>query len=208
MDKFDLKNVSVLIIDDYAPMRKLVMSLLRELGIMRLSQAPSGEAALKVMKEFEPDIILADAIMEPMDGLEFTRKIREGEAGINPFVPIIMISGQAETRHILKARDAGVTEFLAKPISARAIYTRLCTVINNPRPFIRTPQFFGPDRRRIEAPFEGDDRRSKPHVYSKGDSKGGDDTEAWPDQEVGRKDTRGLPSGVTAAKPKAGGKAN
>ena len=206
MDKFNLQNVSVMIVDDYAPMRKLVVSLLRELGISRLCQAPSGEAALKSLKDFEPDVILADAIMEPMDGLEFTRKVRDGEAGVSPFVPIIMISGQAEMQHILKARDAGVTEFLAKPISARAIYSRLCNVISNPRPFIRAPNYFGPDRRRLEAPFKGDDRRSKPHVYVKAENKGGEDTEAWPDQEDARKETRGVPSGAKTAKPKATGK--
>ena len=206
MDKFNLQNVSVMIVDDYAPMRKLVTSLLRELGISRLCQAPSGEAALKSLKDFEPDVILADAIMEPMDGLEFTRKVRDGEAGVSPFVPIIMISGQAEMQHILKARDAGVTEFLAKPISARAIYSRLCNVISNPRPFIRAPNYFGPDRRRLEAPFKGDDRRSKPHVYVKAENKGGEDTEAWPDQEDARKETRGAPSGAKSAKPKATGK--
>jgi two-component system, chemotaxis family, chemotaxis protein CheY len=169
MENFNLGNISVMIIDDYAPMRKILMSLFRELGINRLSQATGGVEALKIIKTVEPDVIILDAIMEPMDGLEFTRKVRAGEAGIDPFVPIIMVSGQTEKRHILKARDAGVTEFLAKPISARAMYSRLCTIISSPRSFVRTETFFGPDRRRKALPFDGADRREKPHVYASED---------------------------------------
>jgi len=172
MEKFNLSNVSVMIIDDYAPMRKILISLFRELGINRLSQATGGAEALSLIKTNEPDVIILDAIMEPMDGLEFTRKVRAGEAGIDPFVPIIMVSGQTEMRHILKARDAGVTEFLAKPISARAMYSRLCNVISSPRPFVRTETFFGPDRRRKALPFEGADQRQTVHVYFSEDAAG------------------------------------
>jgi CheY-like chemotaxis protein len=176
MEKFNLSNISVLIVDDYAPMRKLLLSLFRELGINRLSQATGGREALKLVKTIEPDVIILDAIMESMDGLEFTRKVRAGEAGIDPFVPIIMVSGQTELRHIMKARDAGVTEFLAKPISARAMYARICSVISNPRPFIRTGSFFGPDRRRRALPYDGADRRGKLHVYAKEEAADGVDT--------------------------------
>ncbi len=165
MENLNLSNISLMIVDDYAPMRKILLSLFRELGIKRLSQATGGAEALRLIKGNEPDVIVLDAIMEPMDGLELTRKIRNGEAGIDPFVPIIMVSGQTELRHILKARDAGVTEFLAKPISARAMYARLCTVVANPRPFIRTETFFGPDRRRRALPYDGADRRQTQHVY-------------------------------------------
>ncbi|HEX9701767.1 MAG TPA: response regulator [Rhodospirillales bacterium] len=182
MDKFNLSNLSVLVVDDYAPMRKILMSVLRELGVNRISQSPDGEQALKFLKNTEPDVIMLDAIMEPMGGLEFARRVRAGEGGANPFVPIVMISGQAEQRHILAARDAGITEFLAKPISAHSVYSRLCSIVKNPRAFIRTDGFFGPDRRRIDAPIDGPDRRKKPHEYPSNKT-GDDDPEAWPDQD-------------------------
>tara|TARA_B100000315_G_C14407342_1_gene509342 strand:- start:167 stop:778 length:612 start_codon:yes stop_codon:yes gene_type:complete len=165
MENYDLQNLKILVVDDYAPMRKLLFSLLRELGMNNLSQSSNGREALKSLNETEPDLIITDALMEPMDGLEFTRKIRGGEAEIDPFIPIIMVSGQTEMSFILKARDAGVTEFLAKPISARSVYLRICGVISNPRSFIRTDAFFGPDRRRQASVFTGDDRRETPHNY-------------------------------------------
>ena len=165
MENYNLENLKILILDDHAPMRRILMSILRELGINRLSQSGNAVEALRGLQEVDPDLIITDALMEPMDGLEFTRQIREGEAGVDPFVPIIMISGQAEMKFIVKARDAGITEFLAKPISARSVYMRICSVISSPRPFIRVEDFFGPDRRRHEVVFGGDERRTKAHDY-------------------------------------------
>lgn len=168
MENYNLQNLRVMVVDDYAPMRKLFFSLLRELGILNLSQSSDGKEAIKNLKEIEPDLIITDALMKPMDGLEFTRQIRQGKAEIDPFIPIIMVSGQTEMNFILKARDAGVTEFLAKPISARSVYLRICGVISRPRYFIRTEVFFGPDRRRQSSVIESDDRRETPHVYGAG----------------------------------------
>ncbi|MCH7864457.1 MAG: response regulator [Proteobacteria bacterium] len=167
MENYNLENLKVLVLDDHAPMRRILMSLLRELGINRLTQSDNAVQALRSLQDTDPDLIITDALMEPMDGLEFTRKIREGEAGVDPFVPIIMVSGQAEMRFIIKARDAGITEFLAKPISARAVYMRICNVITSPRPFVRVADFFGPDRRRQGVVFGDDERRDTPHDYGR-----------------------------------------
>ena len=62
--------------------------------------------------------------------------------------PIIMLTGHSEKRRVIEARDTGVTEFLAKPISAKALYQRVLNVVANPRPFIKTKSYFGPCRRR------------------------------------------------------------
>lgn len=86
--------------------------------------------------------------------------IRRPDSSINPFVPIIMLTGHAEKRRVMQARDAGVHEFLCKPISARALYLRLFSVIAHPRPFVKTTSYFGPDRRRFANPlYKGNERR-------------------------------------------------
>jgi DNA-binding response OmpR family regulator len=75
-------------------------------------------------------------------------------------VPIIMLTGHSEKKRVIAARDAGVTEFLAKPISAKGLYGRILNVVANPRPFIRTKNYFGPDRRRNANPnYSGPERR-------------------------------------------------
>jgi two-component system, chemotaxis family, chemotaxis protein CheY len=75
-------------------------------------------------------------------------------------VPIIMLTGHSERTRVTNARDAGITEFMVKPISAKALYQRILNVVVNPRPFVRTKTFFGPDRRRNVNPnYSGPERR-------------------------------------------------
>jgi DNA-binding response OmpR family regulator len=71
-----------------------------------------------------------------------------------------MLTGHSEKRRVVAARDAGVTEFLVKPLSARALYERIVNVVVNPRPFVRTKTYFGPDRRRnLNPSYVGPERR-------------------------------------------------
>ena len=86
--------------------------------------------------------------------------IRQPGANANPYVAIIMLTGHSEKKRVTAARDAGVTEFLAKPISAKGLYQRIVNVVANPRPFIKTKTYFGPDRRRnVNASYVGPERR-------------------------------------------------
>jgi DNA-binding response OmpR family regulator len=99
--------------------------------------------------------------MPIFDGLELTQMIRQPDGVGNPYAPIIMLTGHSEKRRVMVARDAGVTEFLAKPISAKGLYQRILNVVANPRPFIRTKNYFGPDRRRNNTnTYIGVDRRT------------------------------------------------
>jgi two-component system, chemotaxis family, chemotaxis protein CheY len=99
-------------------------------------------------------------VMPIFDGLELVQMIRQPGANANPYIPIIMLTGHSEKHRVMRARDAGITEFLAKPISATALYERILNLIANPRPFIRTKTYFGPDRRRnVAASYIGPERR-------------------------------------------------
>ena len=98
--------------------------------------------------------------MPIFDGLELAQMIRQPGTTSNPFVPIIMLTGHSEKNHVMAARDAGITEFMVKPISATALYHRILNVVVNPRPFIKTADYFGPDRRRNAAlSYSGPERR-------------------------------------------------
>jgi DNA-binding response OmpR family regulator len=63
-------------------------------------------------------------------------------------VPIIMITGHTEKHQVEAARDAGITEFLIKPITAQSLFSRITEVVERPRAFVRCESYFGPDRRR------------------------------------------------------------
>jgi two-component system chemotaxis response regulator CheY len=74
-------------------------------------------------------------------------------------VPVIVVTANTEIDHVFVARDTGMSEYLAKPVSAKLIYPRICSTIESTRPFVRAGGFFGPDRRRRRATFQGTDRR-------------------------------------------------
>ena len=146
--RYLLENLNVMVIDDNKHMTRLVCEILNAIGIRNVVAVSDGAKAFKELKHFLADVIIVDWNMQPLDGLDFVRLVRTAKDSPNPYIPIIMLSGFTEYRRITEARDAGVNEYLAKPISAKAIYQRFVSIIDNPRPFIRTKNFFGPCRRR------------------------------------------------------------
>lgn len=146
--RYVLENVNVMVIDDNKHMSTLVTEILSALGIRNVCEVGDAARAFKELQHFSADVIIVDWHMQPLDGIDFVKLVRTAKDSANPYVPIIMLSGFTEYRRVVEARDAGVNEFLAKPISAKALYQRFASIIDNPRPFIRTKSYFGPDRRR------------------------------------------------------------
>lgn len=161
MEEGYLANIKILVIDDLPFARSLVRQILNVFGGRDIKDAADGDKALKIMTTFEPDLIILDWDMKPMNGIEFTRNVRDSEESSNPFVPIIMLSGYSNKDRVIEARDAGVTEYVIKPFSPTSLYGRIQEVIDSPRPFIRIEGFFGPDRRRREMKIDFADRRKK-----------------------------------------------
>ena len=160
MVRIDFGRLRFLLIEDNPHMRRIVRALLYGFGAREVYEAEDGAAGIEAFTQNVPDIVITDWVMPIFDGLELTKMIRQPDANANPFVPIIMLTGHSEKRRVMAARDAGVTEFLAKPISSKALYQRILNVVANPRPFIRTETYFGPDRRRnTNANYIGPERR-------------------------------------------------
>ena len=160
---YNFERISLLIADPSKYMRTLLVGLARSYGFRTVYEATDGESALNHMRERHIDIILTDGPMAPMDGYELCRQIRNSPETPNPFLPLIMVSAHTELGQVKKARDAGVTEFLTKPISAKTLLVRFCSVIDNQRAFVRSAKFVGPDRRRhVDQAFQGKERRGVP----------------------------------------------
>jgi two-component system chemotaxis response regulator CheY len=156
-----LNDVHVLIVDDNRQMRLLVRCLLRAGGLTNISEAETAAQAIEAMRERQVDLVIVDWMMQPVDGLAFTRMMRADSASPNPYMPILMLTAHTEASRVAAARDAGVTGFIKKPISARLLFDRVASALTDTRMFIRTDNFFGPDRRRGAAPgFDGPFRRS------------------------------------------------
>lgn len=140
--------ISVLIIDDNAHMRTIIKNLLRSIGVAHISECSDAVEAFVALARSPADVILTDIAMPWMDGVEFTFRLRTDMASPDQFVPVIMVSGHSERHKVAAARDAGATEFLVKPITARGLLDRLRSIVERPRTYVRAAGYFGPDRRR------------------------------------------------------------
>ena len=156
-----LGRLRILVLEDNQHMRAIISTILASVDIRDVRECPDSLSAFRTIREQPVDIALADFHLSGMDGVEFTRQVRRSPVSPDPFLPIIMITGHSERTRVEEARDAGVTEFVAKPLTARALLARIEAVIFRPRPFIRSRTYFGPDRRRREDPgYAGPMRRS------------------------------------------------
>src|SRR5262245_6652253 len=160
MVRIDYHRLRFLIIDDNAHMRRILRTLLHGFGTREVYEAEDGAAGLEAFTHYMPDIVITDWAMPIFDGPELTQMIRQPGANATPYVPIIMLTAPSAKKRAMEASDTGHTEFLAKPISAKSLYQRILNVVANPRPFIRTKSYFGPDRRRNVNPnYAGPERR-------------------------------------------------
>lgn len=156
-----LELLKILIVDDNPHIRVLLAEILRAVGLQNIYEASDGAEALQVMRGHPIDIIMTDLAMEPLDGIDFVRLLRNSPDSPNQMAPVIMITGHSTLRRIHEARDAGVNEFLAKPLTARGVLDRLQKIIDHPRPYIRSDDYFGPDRRRkVDPNYAGSRRRA------------------------------------------------
>lgn len=156
-----LNRVKFLIVDDNAHAINLVKAMLRGFGTDRLDDAQTIEAAKQRMKANPADIIILDYMMGQEEGVTFARWLRTDPDSPNQFVPIILLTGHADMARIVKARDAGVNEFCIKPVTPADLMKRINAVINQPRAFVQSNTYFGPDRRRRDDPkYTGPERRA------------------------------------------------
>jgi CheY-like chemotaxis protein len=169
--RFDL--LKILLVDDNHHMRVLLVEILRAIGVRTVYESADGAEALQLMRGSSIDIVITDLTMQPLDGIDFVRLLRNSPDSPNTMAPVVMITGHSTMRHVEEARDAGVNEFLTKPVTARGVIDRICEVIDNPRPFVRAPHYFGPDRRRRADPmFHGPYRRATDASHELDDGSG------------------------------------
>lgn len=156
-----LSDIHVLLVDDNDQMRLLVRCLLRAGGLTNISDARNVAQAFETMRERSVDLVIVDWMMQPVDGLAFTRMMRWDSASPDPYMPILMLTAHTEASRVAAARDAGVTGFIKKPISTRLLFDRVASALTDTRMFIRSDEFCGPDRRRgVISGYAGPFRRS------------------------------------------------
>ncbi|GAB3440471.1 response regulator [Insolitispirillum peregrinum] len=157
-----IQSLSVTVVEDNPNMRLMLCQVLRVIGVSTLVEACNGHEAIDALRQSRPDVLITDCNMAPVDGLELTRWVRTSGDSPDSYMPILMVSSLSDPRVHQRALDVGISHFLPKPFQPRELIEALFQVIRQPRPFVRTDSYFGPDRRqgeRDEMMFDGPDRR-------------------------------------------------
>jgi CheY-like chemotaxis protein len=140
----------VLIVDPAPASARLLAELLQNVGLGQAWTAGSTEQGLSLAAATEPFVIFTECLMDSVDGVQLTRRLRRGNLSCRK-APVIMITGQATPASILAARDAGVHEFLRKPFAIKDLVRRIEVVATRPRSWVEAVGYVGPDRRRFNS---------------------------------------------------------
>jgi len=122
------KNMRILVIDDYKTMRRIIINLLSQLGFSNVDEAADGESALKKITEGPYGLIVSDWNMEPMDGYTLLQKVRALDDAAKKVVPFIMVTAESKPENIVKAKQAGVNNYIVKPFTADTLKKKLSAV--------------------------------------------------------------------------------
>jgi two-component system, chemotaxis family, chemotaxis protein CheY len=146
--EFLIQQLGVLVVDDNPYMRNVVRSLLANIGVKKTFEAGDGIAALEMIREVSPDIVVLDWEMPLLNGPELVRIVRSPGVFPMPDIPIIMLTAHGERWRIVESVKIGVNEFLCKPVSAKALLDRLMSILLKPRESVRVGEYYGPAPRR------------------------------------------------------------
>lgn len=166
-EPYSLAGLRVLIIEEFPFMVSLMSSMLREFGIGQILATDSVEEAKKTILDHNGgvrnthaiDIVMTDLMGPTRQGIELVKWLREHKSDTVKYLPVLFASAYTSVGVVESARDTGVNEILMKPVSAEKLAKRLLYIIDRPRPYVKAPGFFGPDRRRRTADYDGKERR-------------------------------------------------
>jgi two-component system, chemotaxis family, chemotaxis protein CheY len=117
----------VLVVDDYATMRRIIKTQLTQLGYTEVDEAANGEDALTKLREAHYGLVISDWNMDGMTGYDLLRKVRADER--LKTTPFIMVTAEAKADHAIAAKEAGVDSYLLKPFNATALESKIGTAV-------------------------------------------------------------------------------
>ena len=119
-------NMKVLVVDDFATMRRIVKNVLKQLGFSDILEADDGATALDVLKENKVDLIVSDWNMPKMTGLDLLKTVRGDES--TKEIPFLMVTAEAQKDNVLQAVQAGVSNYIVKPFTADGVKDKLTQI--------------------------------------------------------------------------------
>jgi len=143
----NLRDLVILVADPNAYLRRVVHGMLRGFGANKVLEVTHSFSLFEALTGQKIDILLCDTRLPPHGGLKATHTIRCNVYNQNRTMPILLMTSDTSETMIKRARDVGANMVVAKPMSPNSLYDRLSWIALNPRPFIDTATYFGPDRR-------------------------------------------------------------
>jgi two-component system chemotaxis response regulator CheY len=122
-------NMSILIVDDYKTMLRIIRNLLKQLGFNNVDEATDGSMALQKLRDKDYGLVISDWNMEPMTGIQLLREVR-ADSKLKA-LPFIMITAESKTENVVAAKEAGVNNYIVKPFNAATLKTKLTTVLGS-----------------------------------------------------------------------------
>lgn len=117
------KDMKVLVVDDFATMRRILKNILRELDFKDIVEAENGVAAVKILESQDIDLILCDWNMPKMTGLELLKWVRANEKTKD--LPFLMVTAEAQKEHVVEAVKAKVSNYIVKPFTTAVLAEKL-----------------------------------------------------------------------------------
>lgn len=169
-ERIDFSKVSFLVVEPNRLMGQMVRDVLMMLDVQYIDRARDFDSAVTLLKLGRIDVMISEWALsdEKMgrNGMDIVHWVRNNPASPNRFMPIVMMTANSEEEYVCRARDCGVSEFVAKPYTVNTFYTRLAAAIARPRQFVRVDEYFGPDRRRRRIDeYAGPERRAPAEAY-------------------------------------------
>lgn len=119
------KNMSILVVDDFSTMRRIITNVLRQLGFDNILEAEDGSKALKVLESETVDFVITDWNMPEMSGLDLLKAIRASENEAMKELPVLMVTAEALQDNIIAAAKAGVNNYIIKPFDAQTLADKI-----------------------------------------------------------------------------------
>lgn len=120
-------SLSILIVDDYKTMLRIILNLLKQLGFHNVDEATDGAETLNKLRSKNYDLVISDWNMEPMTGYELLKEVRSDD--MLKALPFIMVTAESKTDNVIAAKKAGVNNYIVKPFNAATLKSKLTSVL-------------------------------------------------------------------------------
>ena len=123
MDKVIDYRMKVLVVDDFATMRKIVRNILKQIGFEDITEAEDGNVALRVIKSETVGLVVSDWNMPNMSGLDLLKEIRKNPQTAS--LPVLMVTAEGLKENVMEAVKAGVNNYVVKPFTAEVLQEKI-----------------------------------------------------------------------------------